>query len=156
LRAGCEIRDSRSMCAAKAKYKQLWPKSGSVMPAIYQPKRQRDIKCWVTMWWFWYHIHIYVGVAEKWQHNFIGLVNFNGFIRGVLPTFGRHFSAAAALKINAKREFVSQLLSLSVFFLSSSLFLLPGKLCFCYYNTFMPSFTLLLLLLLLPLLLVLT
>jgi len=31
------------MCAAKAKYKQLWPKSGSVMPAIYQPKRQRDI-----------------------------------------------------------------------------------------------------------------
>jgi len=29
-------------------------------------------------------------------------------------------------------------------------------LCFCYYNTFMPSFTLLLLLLLLPLLLVLT
>jgi len=102
------------------------------------------------------YTYIYVGAAEKWQHNFIGLVNFNGFIRGVLPTFGRHFSAAAALKINAKREFVSRLLSLSVFFLSSSLFLLPGKLCFCYYNTFMPSFTLLLLLLLLPLLLVLT
>jgi len=127
------------------------------MPAIYQPKRQRDINAGLQCGGFGNtYTYIYVGAAEKWQHNFIGLVNFNGFIRGVLPTFGRHFSAAAALKINAKREFVSQLLSLSVFFLSSSLFLLPGKLCFCYYNTFMPSFTLLLLLLLLPLLLVLT
>lgn len=77
---------------------------------------------------------------KKWQHNLIGLVNSMGSLGGCCLLFG---AAAALLKIMQKRELV---FSLGTFFLSHhfarSLFLLLVKLCYRYYNTFMPSFTL--------------